>query len=70
MNNRQPVELQGQRIKRRFSSGGLRRKIVLGLLATLIVCAMIAWLGFLGWGILEMLRSLATFIKRLVVTSL
>jgi hypothetical protein len=32
---------------------------VVGLLVGLIVSVMIAWVGFLGWGVVEMLRAIA-----------
>jgi hypothetical protein len=34
----------------------------MGALAALIVAAMIGWLGFLGWGVVELLRTGANFI--------
>ncbi len=68
MNNLQPVDLQGARIKARSLSTPMSRKLVIGSLATLIVSAMIVWLGFLGWGVVEILRSLAAWIRSLWTT--
>ncbi len=65
MNNLQPVDLQGARIKAQSLSTTMSRKVVIGFLATLIVSTMIVWLGFLGWGIVEILRSLAGWITSL-----
>jgi hypothetical protein len=31
---------------------------VVGLLVVLIVSVMIAWVGFLGWGVVEILRTM------------
>lgn len=36
--------------------------MVIGFLIALIITVMIVWLGFLGWGMLEMLRALASLI--------
>jgi uncharacterized membrane protein len=38
---------------------------VVGLLVALIVSVMIAWVGFLGWGVIEILRTIATGIGSL-----
>jgi Flp pilus assembly pilin Flp len=65
MNNLQPVNLQDPAIKARSSSNLIGRKVVIGLLVTLIVVAMIAWFGFLGWGMLELLWTLVAWIKML-----
>jgi uncharacterized membrane protein len=35
---------------------------MVGLLVGLIVSVMIAWVGFLGWGVVEILRTIATAI--------
>jgi hypothetical protein len=68
MNNLQPVDMQGARIKARSSSNPISKKVVMGLLATMIATAMIVWLGFLGWGIVEILRSLAACTRSLWAT--
>jgi hypothetical protein len=36
---------------------------LVGLLAVFIVSAMVIWLGLLGWGIIEILRSIAAGIR-------
>jgi hypothetical protein len=38
---------------------------VVGLLVVLIVSVMIAWVGFLGWGVVEILRTMLTGIVSL-----
>jgi hypothetical protein len=68
MNNLQPVDMRGARIKTRSLSNPISKKVVMGLLATMIASAMIVWLGFLGWGIVEILRSLAACFRSLWTT--
>jgi hypothetical protein len=65
MNNLQPVDMQGARIKVRSLSTPISKKVVMGLLAAMIALTMIVWLGFLGWGMVEILRSLAACIRSL-----
>jgi hypothetical protein len=36
------------------------RKVAIGLLATIIVLAMLAWLAFLGWGTITLWRGVFT----------
>jgi hypothetical protein len=55
------LNLQDPRVKLRSSSRA-SHKMVLGFLIALIITVMIVWLGFLGWGMLEMLRALASLI--------
>ena len=55
------LNLQDPRVKLRSSSRANRR-MVIGFLIALIITVMIVWLGFLGWGMLEMLRALASLI--------
>jgi hypothetical protein len=38
---------------------------MIALLVVLIVSVMIAWVGFLGWGVVEILRTMATGIGSL-----
>ena len=57
MNGHQQVGLHNQ-AKARFSRIGARRGLFVWLLIALIVSVMIAWFGFLGWGLIEFLRSL------------
>jgi hypothetical protein len=65
MNNLQPVDLQDPRIKPRSLPTPMSKKVLIGFLAVLIVSAMVVWLGFLGWGMVEILRSIAAFVKTL-----
>jgi hypothetical protein len=58
MNNHQPIKLHNHAIKARPSSRGLRRRLVIGFLIAVIACVMTAWFGLLGWGLIELLRSL------------
>ncbi len=64
MNNLRPVKLQDSAVKTR-PSRWTSRKVAIGLFVTLIVAVMIAWLGFLGWGMLELLWAVAAWIKKL-----
>ena len=64
MNGHQQAELHNQ-AKGRFSLTGARRGLSIALLIVLIVSVMIAWFGFLGWGLIELLRSLVGFVKHL-----
>ena len=63
MNSPHPVDLQGSRIKARTLSGPASKKVLVGLLAVFIVSAMVIWLGLLGWGLIEILRSIAAGIR-------
>jgi hypothetical protein len=63
MNNLRPVNLQDPAIKARSSANLTGHRVTIGLLVTLIVVVMIAWFGFLGWGILELLWTLVAWIK-------
>ena len=65
MNNRRPVELQDHVIKARLSRRRARRKLLIAFLTVLIVSVMIAWLGFVGWGMFELLRALGGFARSL-----
>ncbi len=65
MNNLQPIDLKDPRIKSSASPGAMRRRIVIGVLVTIILTAMIAWLGFLGWGLFEMLRAAGSCLTKL-----
>jgi hypothetical protein len=65
MNELQRVDLKDPAIKPRARTG---RNVTVCLLATLIVSAMIAWLGFLGWGIIELLQWLLACIKNFWTT--
>ena len=65
MNNLRSIDLKDPRIKARSSSTRTRRKLLIGFLSVLIVSVMIAWVGFLGWGLMEILRAMATWIGNL-----
>ena len=64
MNGHQQVRLHNQ-TRARFSLTGVRRGLSIGLLIVFIVSVMIAWFGFLGWGLIELLLSLVGFVKHL-----
>jgi hypothetical protein len=64
MNSHQQARLHN-RAKARFSLTGARRGLSIGLLIVFIVSVMTAWFGFLGWGLIEFLRSLVGFVKYL-----
>jgi hypothetical protein len=68
MNNLKPIDLQDSRIK----SGSLRaragKKIAICALVVLIATVMVAWFGFLGWGVIEIIRSLAIGLQKLWTT--
>jgi Flp pilus assembly pilin Flp len=62
VNNLSPVHLPDPDLKPRVYSRRKARRATIGILATLIAAAMIGWLGFLGWGLVELFRSVANFI--------
>jgi hypothetical protein len=63
MNDLQRVDLQDPTIKPRVLPARKGKKVVIGLLASLLVSVMIAWLAFLGWGIAEILQWLSIWVK-------
>jgi len=63
MNDLQRVDLQDPAIKRRLSPARTGKKVAICSLATVIALVMIAWLGFLGWGIVEISQWLSACIK-------
>jgi hypothetical protein len=64
MNKPSPVHLPDSQIKARSASvRRTKKKALAGLLGALVVAAMIGWLGFLGWGTVELFRAMAHFIK-------
>jgi hypothetical protein len=65
MNSPHPVNLQDPRIKARPSSIRTGRKVMIGMLVVMIAAVMIAWFGFLGWGMVEIIRGLASCLKKL-----
>jgi uncharacterized membrane protein len=68
MNDLQRVDLQNPTIKPRLSPARTGKKVAICLLAALIVSVMIAWLAFLGWGIVELLQWLSAYIKNFWTT--
>jgi hypothetical protein len=64
MNDHQQAKPHKQ-AKARSSLTDARRGLSIGLVTVLIVSAMSAWFGFLGWGLVEFLRSLVGFVKYL-----
>lgn len=65
MNKLEPANLKDSGIHPGPSSVWASKKLAIGLLVIFIVAVMIAWFGFLGWGALEIMRELASFIKNL-----
>jgi hypothetical protein len=65
MNHPRPIDLKDPRIGARPSSARTGKKFVVGLLVVLIVSVMITWVGFLGWGVVEILRTMLTGIGSL-----
>jgi uncharacterized membrane protein len=63
MNNLNPVRVPDPQNKARSASARRIKKAVVGLLVAIVLAAMIGWLAFLGWGTVELLRVLASFIK-------
>jgi hypothetical protein len=59
------AKLQDSSTKARLLSAQLGRRVAIYLLAALIVSAMIAWFGFLGWGFVAILQSLLDYVKDL-----
>jgi uncharacterized membrane protein YkgB len=70
MSNPRPINLRKPSAKTRASSAQLGLKITIAALAVLIVSTLIAWLGLIGWGLVEGLRLTATAIYRLWTTFL
>jgi hypothetical protein len=60
MNDQQPANLQGPRIMTSVPPARVRRRVVIGALATSIVLVMLVWFGLLGWWGLILFRWLAT----------
>jgi hypothetical protein len=65
MNNLKPVDLQDPRIKSGQSPARIGKKIAICSLVVLIVTIMVVWFAFLGWGAIEILRSLAVGVQKL-----
>jgi len=53
------VKLQDTSTKSRLSRAQIEKKLAIYFLAVLIVSAMIAWFGFLGWGFVAILHQLS-----------
>jgi hypothetical protein len=52
------VKVQNMSTKSRLASAQTGKKLTIYVLAILIVSAMIAWFGFLGWGFVAILHKL------------
>jgi hypothetical protein len=65
MNEFPRVDLQDPSIKPRLSLKPKGTNLVIILLAALLVTVMIAWLAFLGWGLVELLQRLAFWVADL-----
>jgi hypothetical protein len=63
MNDLRRVDPQDPTFKPGLPHARTGKKVAVCLLATLIGSAMIAWVGFLGWGIVEVLQWLSACIK-------
>jgi hypothetical protein len=59
MNELPRVDLQDPAIKPRLSPGPKGKQFAIILLAALLVAVMIAWLAFLGWGVVEIVQRSA-----------
>jgi hypothetical protein len=64
MNGHQQAKPREQ-AKVRYSLIDARRGLSVAFVTVLIVSAMGAWFGFLGWGLIELLRSLVGFVQHL-----
>jgi hypothetical protein len=64
MNSHPQARLHNQ-AKAPVSFAGAARRLSIAFLIVLIVSTMTAWFGFLGWGLIEFLRSLAGLVKHL-----
>jgi hypothetical protein len=62
---KQHVELQDASIKPGSSPARTSRKVAICILAVVIASAMITWFGFLGWGVVAILRWLLECVKNL-----
>jgi len=60
MNDQQPANLQGARIMQRVPPARVRRRVVIGALATSIVLVMLVWFSLLGWWGLTLFRWVET----------
>ena len=65
MNDLKPIDLRDPRIKPRSAPGAVKRRIVIGFFVTLIVLVMVAWLGFLGWGFIELVWAMGSYLAKL-----
>ena len=59
MHQLKPVDLQNPRVMVSRTRTPASRKVVVALLVALIITVMIVWFGLLGWGVIELLRSIA-----------
>jgi len=64
MNGHQQAKPHEQ-AKVRYSLTDARRGLSIAFVTVLIVSAMGAWFGFLGWGLIGLLRSLVGFVQQL-----
>ena len=58
MNDMNPIGLRDSGFTTRGPRTTTGRKAAVALLAVLIVSVMVVWFAFLGWGAVEMLRSM------------
>jgi hypothetical protein len=63
MNELQRIDLQDLTIKPRLSPAHRGKKVAICSMAALLALVMIVWLGFLGWGTVEILQWLSVSAK-------
>jgi hypothetical protein len=63
MNDRPRVEFIDPSVNPRPSPALTGKKAAIGLLVALLASAMIAWLAFLGWGMVETLQWLLVLVN-------
>jgi hypothetical protein len=62
MNRHDPIKMPEAQVRSERSSKLTRKNILISVMSVLIVLVMSAWLGFLGWGLLETARAAEKFI--------
>jgi hypothetical protein len=66
MNNLNPIDLRDAQARFKHSSRSTSRRIWIWVFSALIVAVMSAWLIFLGWGLIEILRAAERFLAALI----
>jgi hypothetical protein len=65
MNNPHPIKVQVARAELRNTAHVVRKRALIGSIAMLIVLTMVIWLGLLGWGVVEIIRSATAGVRTL-----